>query len=158
DRSGQRVADRADDVHDRVDHGVDRLLELVDEVADRLHDGRVDLLRPPDRPGRDLAAELGDVEPDLAHGLPVALPVRLDDEVLHQRAPLRRRELADRVDDPALLAGAAVAVDQRPPLVLSAALDVLEELAVVVDAAEARGDGLAHTDGLALRAAVHAAE
>ena len=113
---------------------------------------------PADRPRGHLAAELGDVEPDLAHRLPVVLPVRPDDEVLHQRTPLGGGELADRVDDPALLAGTAVAVDQRSPLVFSPERDVLEELAVVIDVGEARGEGLGHADGLALRAAVHAVE
>ena len=69
------------------------------------------------------------------------LPVSVSDEVLHQRPALSGRELADRVDDPAVLLGLPVAVDQGSPLLRGAERDCLEELAMVVDVRQRLGQG-----------------
>jgi hypothetical protein len=131
-RGDKCVRDRLERVLDRVDDRVHGLLDRVDDVLDQLDDrGVVRIVL--DRACLHRSAEVSEVEEHLADRLRVLLAGLRQHEVLHQCPALGRGKLTDRVDDPAVLLGLAIAVDQRPPLLRRAEGDRLEELAVVVD-------------------------
>ena len=139
-RGDERVRDRLERVLDRVDDGVHGLLDRVDDVLDQLDDrGVVRVVL--DRARLHRRAQISEVQEYFADSLRVLLAGLRQDEVLHQRPALSGRELADRVDDPAVLLRLPVAVDQCSPLLRGAEGDRLEELAVVVDVRQRLGQG-----------------
>ena len=151
---GELVDGPVDDRRDRLDQGLegtddrlddvlDRLLDLVDDVLDELDD-RVVVVRLAVgcrlTADADLGAQVGDVRPHLLHRRVVPAAGGAEHVVLHQRATVRRRQLADRVHDPLVLVGVAVALDQGAPLLgVPGERHRLEHLAVLVDGRQRRG-------------------
>ena len=133
------------------------MLQRVDEVADRLDDRGV-VLVVVDGPRLDRRSQFGEVERHLTECLLVLLPGLGQDEVLHQRPTLGGGELADGVDDPAILLRLPIAVDQSAPLLGGAESNRLEELAVMVDVRQRVRESGRDAESLGPRCAVRRLE